>query len=285
MWQEARRHMERIGDVLEEAPEQPAGLPPAPRLSGAIELEDVCCRYSRDSPDVVQDVTVRIRPGEFVAVVGPSGSGKTTLAKLIVGLYAPTRGRLTFDGIDPRRYDLSSVRAQIGSVMQDARLFTGKIRDNIAGDEATPLEEVVAAARLAEIHDDVERMAMGYDTVLAEAGANLSGGQRQRLVLAKALVHDRPIIVLDEATSNLDAVAEARIQRNLQRLRGTRVVVAHRLSTVRNADRILAMDEGRVVEVGSHDELMQKRGRYFHLVLSQAPPSAEATEDGWAAGA
>jgi ATP-binding cassette, subfamily B, bacterial len=278
MWQQARRHMERIGDVLEERAEEPPGLPAAPRLSGAVELAGVSFRYSPTSEDVVRDVTLTIRPGEFVAVVGASGSGKTTLAKLLVGLYPPTRGRLTFDGLDPRQYALSSVRAQIGSVMQDGRLFTGKIRDNIGGEKTVPLDTVEAAARLAEIHDEIIRMPMGYDTILAEAGANLSGGQRQRLVLAKALVASRPILVLDEATSNLDAVAEGRIQRNLEGLRSTRIVVAHRLSTVRNADRILTMDGGRVVEAGSHEELMRKRGRYFQLVASQVSAQGESQE-------
>jgi ATP-binding cassette subfamily B protein len=276
MWQQARRHMERIGDVLEEPLEEASGLPAAPRLAGAIELEGVSFRYSPGSSDVVDDVSLRIEPGEFVAIVGASGSGKTTLAKLLVGLYEPTCGRVRFDGHEARRFARSSLRSQIGSVMQDARLFTGKIRDNIGGDDEAPLAEVVAAAQLAEIHDDIERMPMGYDTILAEAGANLSGGQRQRLVLAKALVASRPIVVLDEATSSLDAVAEARIQRNLERLRATRIVVAHRLSTVRHADRIVAMDAGRVEEIGSHEELMRNRGRYFELVSSQAAARVEA---------
>jgi ABC-type bacteriocin/lantibiotic exporter with double-glycine peptidase domain len=284
IWQQARRHMERIGDVLDEPAEQPAGLPPAPPLTGAIDLAGVSFRYSPTSEDVVQDVDLRIRPGEFVAIVGASGSGKTTLAKLMVGLYAPTRGRLAFDGFDPRAVDLRTLRAQIGSVMQDARLFTGKIRDNIGGDKTVPLDVVMEAARLAEIHDDVAQMPMGYDTVLAEAGANLSGGQRQRLVLAKALLANRPILVLDEATSNLDAQVEARIQRNLERLRGTRVVIAHRLSTIRNADRIVTMEGGRVVEVGSHEELMRKRGRYYRLLAAQAAREPEAAPVGAGAG-
>ena len=264
-------YIERISDVLDTAPEQETGeVARAERLSGRIDLEDVSFRYGEQAPLVVRDVSLGIEAGSFVAIVGASGAGKTTLANLLLGLYPPTSGRILFDGVPLETLDLRSVRTQLGIVPQQPYLFGTSIRENIAlADPSLPLSRVVEAAKLAHIHDDVIAMPMAYDTVLADGGASLSGGQRQRLALARALIHRPAMVLLDEASSNLDAVTERRIQRELERLRATRIVIAHRLSTIMAADVILVMEQGTVIEKGKHDELVARAGRYSHLVAAQ----------------
>lgn len=264
-------YLERIDDVMETAKEQDLGrVLPAGPLRGGIELDAVDFRYAPTSPLVVREVSLRVEPGQFVALVGPSGAGKTTLAGLLIGLHRPTAGHVLYDGTDLETLELRSVRRQLGIVSQQPYLFGGSIRDNIAlGDPSLPLTRIVEAARLARIHDDMLAMPMGYDTQLADGGTSLSGGQRQRLALARALVRRPAILLLDEATSNLDAVTEQLIQSELARLRCTRIVIAHRLSTVAAADVILVMDAGRIVERGRHDELVARGGRYAELVAAQ----------------
>jgi ATP-binding cassette subfamily B protein len=264
-------YMARINDVLNTEPEQPSkeGLR-APELEGGITLENVSFRYGPGSPDVVKEVTLAIEPGQRIAIVGRSGSGKSTLAHLILGLYPPTAGRVLYDGEDLAELDLGWVRKQLGIVPQDAFLFGSSVRKNIAlADPDMPMERIERAAQLAAIHDEIASWPMAYETVLADGGATLSGGQRQRLALARALVHDPKILLLDEATSHLDVETENVVHRNLDRLGCTRIVIAHRLSTVERADLILVMEDGRFVERGKHDELLAAGGRYWRLVASQ----------------
>ena len=269
-------YMDRIDDVLRSEPEQ-AGheLARAPRLSGRITLQHVSFKYSDNAPLVVRDVSLDIRPGMTVAVVGASGCGKSTLARILAGLYRPTEGKVLFDGHDLARVELTSLRRQIGVVFQSPALFAGSIRNAIAlCRPSATLDQVQHAARTAVIHDDVAAMPMGYDTLLAQGGSSLSGGQRQRIALARALVHAPAILILDEATSALDAMTERQVIENLATLRCTRIVFAHRLSTIVQADLILVMASGEIVESGTHGELMACAGHYRQLVAAQLTPAS-----------
>jgi ATP-binding cassette subfamily B protein len=271
-------YVERLNDVFD-APVEQAGdeIRPAPRLTGAIEAEGVTFRYAPLSQVVVNDVSVSVQPGQTVALVGRSGSGKTTLGHLLLGLYRPTEGVVRHDGIDLTTLEARSVRNQFGVVTQDPYLFSTTLRDNIAfADPALTLEDVQRAARLACIDEDIAAMPMGYDTVLSDGGASLSGGQRQRVALARALAARPAVLLLDEATSHLDAVTEAAVHKNLTGLGCTTIVVAHRLSTVVNADLIMVVENGRVVEAGTHATLLKKRsGAYRALVTGQLSQNAD----------
>jgi ATP-binding cassette, subfamily B, bacterial len=264
-------YMDRMDDVLDAPPEQKKNeVLPAPPLSGRITLEDVSFRYSPMRPPAVQNVSVEIEPGSFVALVGSSGAGKSTLAMLLTGLYRPTSGRVLYDGLDLDGLELTSVRRQLGIVLQQPYLFAESIRSNIAvGNEDLPLHRIVEAAKTAHIHDFVQTLPLGYDTPLADGGASLSGGQRQRIALARALVRRPSILLLDEATSHLDTEAEREVLEELERLRATRLIIAHRLSTVVRADKILVMENGEIVEQGRHHELLAREGRYAQLVGAQ----------------
>ncbi|MCG8462011.1 MAG: peptidase domain-containing ABC transporter, partial [Holophagales bacterium] len=267
--QQSRGYFDRIDDVLETEREQD-GEQMSPTLCGAITVEKVGFRYSERTPMVLTDLSLTIEPGSFVALVGPSGAGKTTLANLLLGLYPPTTGRILFDGLDLSNLDLRSVRAQLGLVNQQPHLFSSSIRDNIAlADPSLPLERIMEAARRARIHDEIVAMPMGYETLLADGGMSLSGGQRQRIALARALVHRPALLLLDEATSSLDTLSERHIQAELEQSRTTRIVIAHRLSTVVHADLILVMKQGRIVEQGRHDQLLALGGHYAELALAQ----------------
>lgn len=264
-------HLERLVDVLEAEPEQDLLLvKAAPKLSGRIELKQVSFRFDPNAPWVLRNVSLAVEPGQKIALVGRSGSGKSTLAKLLLGLYLPTEGEILYDGIPLQALNWRTLRRQFGVVLQEASIFSSSIRQNIALNQPSlSLDRIVRAAKLAAIHDDIVQLPMGYGTRVAEGGSGLSGGQRQRLAIARALAHQPAILLLDEATSHLDVVTEGLVEQNLSRLSCTRIAIAHRLSTVRNADLILVLDAGTIVERGSHEELLARQGYYAAIVRSQ----------------
>lgn len=263
--------IERLDDVLDtEVEYDPRQCGPVPSLSGQLRIRNLSFRYGPRSPLALRDVNLDIEPGTSVAIVGPSGSGKSTLAKVLLGLYTPSEGTVEYDGHDMESLDRRALRRQIGAVPQAPFIFGRSIRDNVSmGDVDMPLERIVRACRRAVLHDDVVSMPMAYDTLVADGGASLSGGQRQRLALARALVQEPRILVLDEATSALDVRTEQRVMRGLEELDSVRIIVAHRLSTIAFADRIVVMDRGQVVETGTHATLMAQDGLYRRLVATQ----------------
>jgi subfamily B ATP-binding cassette protein HlyB/CyaB len=278
MWQDfhqARLSVERLGDILNTIPEPAVrpGRAVLPPIRGQVTFEHVAFRYRIDAPEVLNDVSFSVEPGQIVGIVGSSGSGKSTLAKLIQRLYVPQSGRVLVDGVDLTMVDLAWLRRQIGVVLQENVLFNCSIRENIAlADPTMSMERVIIAASLAGAHDFILELPEGYDTIVGERGSSLSGGQRQRIAIARALVTDPRILIFDEATSALDYESERAIQQNMNRICGGRTVfvIAHRLSTVRHADRIITIERGRIVEDGTHDELIRSNGRYAKLHYLQA---------------
>jgi ABC-type bacteriocin/lantibiotic exporter with double-glycine peptidase domain len=277
----ARVHLRRLWDLVEARAEQEGEtVRPAPPLSGAVELRNVWFQYSETSPVVLKDISLSIAPGQKIALVGRTGSGKSTLASLLLGLHTPTQGEVFFDGIPMSTMERASLRAQFGSVMQEPFLFTGSIRQNIVvGEKSLSMEELTEAASKAAIHDEIEQMPMMYETLLAGGGKSLSGGQKQRIALARALVRKPRILLLDEATSHLDVITEARIDESLSEMSCTRIAIAHRLSTVRNADLILVLDEGQIVERGTHEELVALGGFYSRLIQQQSQSQRESCDE------
>jgi ATP-binding cassette subfamily B protein len=268
--------LDRLRDVFEQEPEQSAAggaLAPVRALGGRIRLEGV--GFSFEGPGgrkVLDGISLDVAPGTRVAVVGRSGSGKSTLLKCLAGLLDPTEGTIRYDGTDLRHLDHADLRRHLGIVLQDDHLFDDTIAANISfGDEDPDVAEVVRAARAAGVDEMIERLPLGYDTRVGENGMRLSGGQRQRLAVARALYRRPAVLMLDEATSALDAESERALKAALDvALAGrTSLVIAHRLSTVRDADLIVVLDEGRVVETGTHAELFARRGLYHHLASGQ----------------
>ncbi|MBA4601014.1 peptidase domain-containing ABC transporter [Thermoactinomyces mirandus] len=237
---------------------------------GQIEIKNVSFCYDSFSQPALKNINMEILPGEKIGIVGPSGSGKSTLAKLIMGLYRPTSGQIFIDGKAIERYDLKALRSHMGVILQESRLFHKSIKENIRMHNSEISDDQIrSAAATAFIHNEIMRLPMQYDTQLSESGSNLSGGQRQRLLIARALAHSPSILILDEATSFLDFNSERKVDKNLSDLRCTRIVIAHRLNTVINADRIYVLDQGEIAEVGTHQELLHLKGVYYHLYRSQ----------------
>lgn len=273
VFQEAIAAGERIFELMDEEPDvqDAADAFDLPPLKGAVEFDDVHFRYGTGD-EVLHDVEFRMAPGEVVALVGPSGAGKTSIANLLCRFYDPIHGRILIDGVDLRRVTLASLRSQIAVVLQDTFLFNATVRDNLQYARPTATDdELQAAAKAAYAHEFIMSLPDGYDTEIGERGVRLSGGQKQRLALARAILADPKILILDEATSSVDAEAEFLIQQALESvLEGrTALVIAHRLSTIRNADKIIALEEGRIVEVGDHLELLQRGGLYSQLYQRQ----------------
>ena len=278
IWQDfhqARLSVQRLGDILNTTPEPRFNPTRAalPSIRGDVTFEHVTFRYRVDGPEVLHDINFKIPAGQIVGVVGPSGSGKSTLARLIQRLYVAESGRVLVDGVDLGMVDTAWLRRQIGVVVQENMLFNRSIRDNIAlVDPAIPIERVIAAAKLAGAHDFILELPEGYNTSVGERGSSLSGGQRQRIAIARALITDPRVLIFDEATSALDYESEWVIQENMEQIVKNRTVfiIAHRLSTVRRTERIITIDRGRLVEDGTHDELINTGGRYATLHRLQA---------------
>jgi subfamily B ATP-binding cassette protein MsbA len=274
-YQEAIGAARRVFELLETAPA--IADPPAPRAlprppAGEVRLEAVTFRYQPDLPPALHAVDLRLAPGEIVALVGPSGAGKTTLASLLPRFWDVTEGRITLDGVDVRDLPVPELRGAIGIVPQEPALFSGTVAENIAyARPAATAAEVEAAARAAHAHEFIERLPQGYATVVGERGVKLSGGQRQRVAIARALLKDPAVLILDEATSSLDTESERLIEDAMERLLvgRTTLIIAHRLSTVRRADRLVVLDRGRVVEEGTHDALLARGGLYARLYQRQ----------------
>lgn len=249
------------------------------KVRGDIEFHHVNFAYRENFP-VVSDLSLHVPAGKTIAVVGATGSGKSTLVKLIMRLYEVTQGKITLDGIDIKDLQLSELRSCIGWVSQDVFLFHGSVLDNIAyGSFDAPVDRIVHAAKVAEAHDFIEQLPEGYDTIVGERGQKLSGGQRQRLAIARAVLRDPAVLILDEATSAVDNETEAAIQKSLEQItvNRTTIAIAHRLSTVRDADRIYVMDRGRIVEQGRHEDLLAQHGIYAGLWRVQTGSKAVNT--------
>ncbi len=268
--QESLASADRVHELLVETPEVDASdsrweFPG--RAQGELRFEHVAFKYLPGQP-VLEEIDLVVPARSTVALVGPTGVGKTTLASLIPRFYDVTGGRILLDGHDLRTITLSSLRRQISMVLQDVYLFHGTARDNILfGREGASEAEMIEAAKIANAHEFLVRLPNGYDTIIGERGVKLSGGQKQRLSIARAVLKDAPILILDEATSSVDTETEALIQQALERLMAgrTTIVIAHRLSTIRNADQIVVLSDGRIAEIGNHAELMAKQGLYWHL--------------------
>lgn len=260
---------QRLRPILETPPEIDREKSNPGLLEGRISLSGVSFRYQKDGPPILQEIELEIRPGEFVALVGASGSGKSTLLRLLLGFERPASGVIAYDGYDLATLDLRAVRRQIGVVLQTGKPFAADVLQNIVGMSSHTLEEALEAARLAGFEEDIKKMPMRWFTFVGEEGVNLSGGQRQRLMIARALLKKPRIVFMDEATSALDNRTQATVAESLENLKATRVIVAHRLSTIRNADRIVVLEQGRIVEEGTFDELMARGGFFAKLAERQ----------------
>ncbi|MGN0691295.1 MAG: ATP-binding cassette domain-containing protein, partial [Oscillospiraceae bacterium] len=240
------------------------------KLSGGIELNSVSFRYNDNMPNVVDDLSLKIRPGQYVAIVGKTGCGKSTLVRLLLGFEKPQKGAIYYDGRDMQTLDPKSLRQNIGTVIQNGKLLQGSIFDNISISKPDlTLDEAWEAAELAGIAQDIREMPMGMQTVISEGAGGISGGQKQRLMIARAVAPKPKILILDEATSALDNITQKKIADSLDSLKCTRIVIAHRLSTIRHCDRIIVLDGGKIVEDGTYEQLIENGGFFAELVERQ----------------
>jgi subfamily B ATP-binding cassette protein HlyB/CyaB len=271
-FQQALLAVDRLSDILNNPTEgRSEKAITLPKIQGSIRFEGVCFKYSPEAPYAVEQMTLNIKPGMSVGLVGRSGSGKSTIAKLIERLYLTSEGAIYIDDIDVRHLNPVWLRYRIGVVLQEAFLFSGTIRENISLPRPdAPIEQIIHVARIAGVHDFVSQLPEGYDTLVGERGSSLSGGQKQRIAIARALIVDPQILIFDEATSSLDYESEKLIQNNINQIKKgrTTLIIAHRLSAVRNCDLIVALDKGRIIEMGTHGELLNKKG-YYHYLYNQ----------------
>jgi len=274
--QQASVYLNRLDDIFQQEPEQGhdrSRLVPVKSLEGKITFQHMGFRYGgNESPPILDDLNFEVPPNTMVAIVGRSGSGKTTLIKCLAGLLEPTEGTILYDGIDLKTLNYRDLRRKIGFVLQENHLFDDTIARNIAfGEEEPDLDRVLWAAQVASAREFIERLPLGYDTRIGESGISLSGGQKQRVAIARAVYSRPPVLIFDEATSALDTESERAVKENIDHLLEgkTSFVIAHRLSTVRDADVILVLEKGRLVEQGTHDDLMKRQGLYYFLVSQQ----------------
>jgi ABC-type bacteriocin/lantibiotic exporter with double-glycine peptidase domain len=262
--------LEMAEPILKTEPESSENKSMVTRLSGSIELSNVYFRYNQNMPYVVNGMNLKIRAGEYIAIVGSTGCGKSTLVRLLLGFETPERGAVYYDGKDISGLDLRSLRRRIGTVTQDGSLFQGDIFSNIViSAPYLTLDQAWEAAEIAGIADDIRAMPMGMQTIISEGQGGISGGQKQRLMIARAVAPKPKILIFDEATSALDNKTQKQVSDALDQLRCTRIVIAHRLSTIKNCDRILVLDKGQILEDGTYDELIAKKGFFAELVERQ----------------
>lgn len=262
--------LDMVRPILETVPEISENKKVVTRLSGGIELNNVSFRYGENEPLVIDDLSLKIRPGQYVAIVGSTGCGKSTLMRLMLGFEMPQKGAVYYDGMDISSLDLKSLRRKIGTVMQNGKLFQGDVFSNIViSAPQLTMDEAWEAARLAGIADDIEAMPMGMHTIISEGSGGISGGQRQRLMIARAIAPKPRILMFDEATSALDNITQKIVSESLDSLKCTRMVIAHRLSTIRGCDRIIVLDKGKIIEDGTYEELIAQNGFFAELVERQ----------------
>ena len=262
--------LEMAKPILDAVPEVSEGKQVIDRLSGAIEVSNVSFRYNENMPLVLDDISLKIRPGQYLAIVGATGCGKSTLMRILLGFEKPQKGAVYYNGKDLNTIDLKSLRRRIGVVMQNGKLFQGDIFSNITiSAPQLTLDEAWEAAEMAGIAEDIRRMPMGMHTIISEGSGGISGGQRQRLMIARAIAPKPRVLMFDEATSALDNITQKTVSDSLEKLKCTRIVIAHRLSTIRQCDRIIYLEKGKIVEDGTYEELIAKGGRFADLVERQ----------------
>jgi len=272
-FQQALLSVDRLGDILNTPTEQTNDKAiTLPKLEGSVKFDKISFRYSPDGTQVLKQLSLHVSPGNSIGLVGRSGSGKSTLAKLIQRLYLPNEGAIFIDGVDVRHMNPAWLRHNIGVVLQENYLFSGTIKSNIAYTmPGASMDRIINTAKMAGAHEFISELPEGYDTLVGERGSSLSGGQKQRIAIARALLSNPKILIFDEATSALDYESEKIIQDNLKSIKAGRTmfIIAHRLSTVKDCDEIVVMDKGKIVEKGSHDELIAKQGYYHFLTIQQ----------------